>query len=107
MTIFNYVNSLKVHINPFTHSSKLLRNLLATVPPKVCLRLFIWVAINQSQANTQVSVNIINDDKPNNLLMEYKNGQSLNLNVNDELDYTSFLRQVSKIPNELKLKEAI
>lgn len=39
--------------------------------------------------------------------MEYKNGQSLNLNVNDELDYTSFLRQVSKIPNELKLKEAI
>ncbi|EOR01987.1 hypothetical protein E3P92_00928 [Wallemia ichthyophaga] len=92
MSIFSYVTNLKLLFNPFHSSSKLCRNVLSLVPPS---------------ASTQVNVNITKRDVNSQMVLEYKNGQKLDLEVTDNLDYHSLMRQISKTPNELKLKESI
>ncbi|TIB81331.1 hypothetical protein E3Q22_01091 [Wallemia mellicola] len=92
MGIFNYVTNLKLVFNPFNNTSKLCRNVLALVPPS---------------ASTQVNVNITKKNVNSQLYLEYKNGQKLNLEVTDGMDYHSLMRQISKTPNELKSKESI
>ena len=54
-----------------------------------------------------MNVNLTKKDINSQMVLEYKNGQKLNLEVTDKLDYHSLMRQISKTPNELKLKESI